>query len=84
MNLDKIQKRITKNIQRYEMLDAKGIAPELIDVLGEHNLAVADAIDILELAKHKILVTTKIKPSGQNMSVAELQKELIKKFNQKV
>lgn len=67
MNLDKIQKRITKNIQRYEMLDAKGIASELIDVLGEHNLAVADAIDILELAKHKILVMTKIKPSGQNL-----------------
>lgn len=50
-----------------EFIDTKKITSELLDVLSRHDLAVADAIRMLEMTKNKILVTTKIKSSSHNL-----------------
>ena len=54
-------------MEEVKLIDTKKITSELIDVLGKYDLAVSDAIRMLEMTKNKILVTTKIKPSGQNL-----------------
>lgn len=53
--------------EKLEFIDTKKITSELLDVLSGHDLAVADAIRMLEMTKNKILITTKIKPSSQNL-----------------
>lgn len=53
-------------MEKVQFIDTK-ITSELLGVLGKYELAVSDDIDILESAKHKILVTTKIKSSSQNL-----------------
>lgn len=53
--------------EKVELIDTKKITSELLDVLSRHDLAVADAIRMLEMTKNKILVTTKIKPSSHNL-----------------
>ena len=53
--------------EKLEFIDTKKITSELLDVLSRHDLAVADAIRMLEMTKNKILITTQIKPSSQNL-----------------
>ena len=53
--------------EKVEFIDTKKITSELLDVLSRHDLAVADAIRILEMTKNKILVTTKIKVNSHNL-----------------
>ncbi len=53
--------------EKLEFIDTKKITSELLDVLSRHDLAVADAIRMLEMTKNKILVTTKIKSSSHNL-----------------
>ena len=45
-----------------QMIDTKKITSELLDVLSRHDLAVADAIRMLEMTKNKILTRTKLNP----------------------
>lgn len=42
--------------EKLEFIDAKKITSELLDVLSRHDLAVADAIRMLEMTKNKILI----------------------------
>lgn len=56
-----------KGVKKVELIDTKKITSELLDVLSRHDLAVADAIRMLEMTKNKILVTTKIKSSSHNL-----------------
>lgn len=70
MEKDELQRVLEKHRYSHcliQTIDTKKITSELLDVLSRHDLAVADAIDILELAKHKILVQTKVKPGNQNL-----------------
>lgn len=59
-----------------EFIDTKKITSELLDVLSRHDLAVADAIRMLEMTKNKILVTTKIKSSSHNLINTKKQYKL--------
>lgn len=45
-----------------KLIDTKKITSELLDVLSRHDLAVADAIRMLEMTKNKILTRTKLNP----------------------
>lgn len=47
---------------KVELIDTKKITSELLDVLSRHDLAVADAIRMLEMTKNKILIKTKLNP----------------------
>lgn len=48
--------------EKLEFIDTKKITSELLDVLSGHDLAVADAIRMLEMTKNKILIKTKLNP----------------------
>ena len=48
--------------EKVELIDTKKITSELLDVLSRHDLAVADAIRMLEMTKNKILSKTKLNP----------------------
>lgn len=48
--------------EKLEFIDTKKITSELLDVLSRHDLAVADAIRMLEMTKNKILIKTKLNP----------------------
>ena len=51
-----------KGAEKVEFIDTKKITSELLDVLSGHDLAVADAIRMLEMTKNKILIKTKLNP----------------------
>ena len=54
-------------MEKVQFINTKKITSELMDVLGKYDLTVADAIMMLEMTKNKILTTTKIKTSSQNL-----------------
>lgn len=51
-----------KGAEKVEFIDTKKITSELLDVLSRHDLAVADAIRMLEMTKNKILIRSKLNP----------------------
>lgn len=68
--VDELQKAIEEHQYSHcfvQRIDTKKITSELLDVLSRYDLAVADAIRMLEMTKNKILVQTKVKPSNQNL-----------------
>lgn len=55
-------KSVKEYAEKLEFIDTKKITSELLDVLSRHDLAVADAIRMLEMTKNKILIKTKLNP----------------------
>ena len=55
-------RKVKKGAEKVEFIDTKKITSELLNVLSGHDLAVADAIRMLEMTKNKILIKTKLNP----------------------
>lgn len=67
--------------EKLEFIDTKKITSELLDVLSRHDLAVADAIRMLEMTKNKILVRTKLNPQKMlRIARVDVERFLIKLF----